>query len=228
MNRVLIAATLAGLAMIVAGQAIGEPSLGRPPVVVSTDLTEPWVIQLKRGHRAALSYPTLRRVAFRPAPSRQATARTGNRAINPAFLTKTVRYATSQAKGTIVIDTDARYLYLVLGDGKARRYGVGVGRPGFEWTGVNRISRKAEWPRWVPPAEMRLRQPDLPMSMAGGVDNPLGARALYLGSTLYRIHGSDQPWTIGQAVSSGCIRLRNEDVIDLYERVGVGTKVIVT
>jgi lipoprotein-anchoring transpeptidase ErfK/SrfK len=109
----------------------------------------------------------------------------------------------------------------------ARRYGVGVGRPGFEWAGTHTITRTAEWPDWVPPEEMLQRRPDLPRQMAGGPDNPLGARALYLGSTLYRIHGSNEPWTIGHAVSSGCIRMRNEDVIDLYERVKVGTKVVV-
>ena len=110
-------------------------------------------------------------------------------------------------------------------DGTARRYGVGVGKPGFEWAGTHRVTRKAEWPDWRPPAAMRKRRPELPAFMAGGPENPLGARALYLGSTLYRIHGSNQPWTIGHAVSSGCIRMRNEDVMDLYERVRVGTKV---
>ena len=109
----------------------------------------------------------------------------------------------------------------------AKRYGVGVGRPGFEWAGVHHVTRKAKWPGWTPPEEMRQRVPNLPVHMAGGVDNPLGARALYLGSTLYRIHGSNQPWTIGHAVSSGCIRMRNQDVVDLYDRVKVGTKVIV-
>jgi lipoprotein-anchoring transpeptidase ErfK/SrfK len=115
----------------------------------------------------------------------------------------------------------------VLGDGKAMRYGVGVGREGFQWSGVNRITRKAEWPGWTPPPAMRKRRPDLPLYMEGGPNNPLGARALYIGSTFYRIHGSNEPWTIGQAVSSGCIRMVNEDVIDLYDRVKVGTKVVV-
>ncbi len=138
-----------------------------------------------------------------------------------------VLYPTSEARGTIIIDTEARYLYLVLGNGKAMRYGVGVGRPGFQWAGAHRITRKAEWPDWVPPEEMRQRVPKLPVRMDGGPDNPLGARALYLGSTLYRIHGSNEPWTIGHAVSSGCIRMRNEDVIDLYDRVEVGTRVVV-
>ncbi|CAN5236239.1 hypothetical protein BH10PSE9_BH10PSE9_08740 [soil metagenome] len=149
------------------------------------------------------------------------------RATDPAFLPAMVSYSTDEARGTIVIDTNARYLYFVLGDGKAMRYGVGVGRPGFEWAGSHRVTRKAEWPDWVPPDEMRDRVPNLPVRMEGGPNNPLGARAMYLGSTLYRIHGSNEPWTIGHAVSSGCIRMRNEDVIDLYERVEVGTKVVV-
>ncbi|MHA1553898.1 MAG: L,D-transpeptidase [Alphaproteobacteria bacterium] len=151
----------------------------------------------------------------------------GRGGINPAYLPKLVRIETKYPKGTIIVDTRIRYLFLVLGDGTAMRYGVGVGRRGFEWKGTQRISRKAEWPSWTPPAAMRKRQPGLPVHMAGGPDNPLGARALYLGSTLYRIHGSNQPWTIGQAVSSGCIRMRNEDVVELYRRVRVGAKVVV-
>jgi lipoprotein-anchoring transpeptidase ErfK/SrfK len=138
-----------------------------------------------------------------------------------------VDYAGTEKTGTIVIDTSARFLYLVQGEGKALRYGVGVGRPGFEWAGRKIVTRKAEWPDWRPPAEMLQRRPDLPVFMAGGPKNPLGARALYLGSSLYRIHGSNEPHTIGQAVSSGCIRMRNDDVIDLYERVTIGTEVIV-
>ena len=138
-----------------------------------------------------------------------------------------VEYATKYKPGTIVIETDERRLYLVLEDGKALKYGVGVGREGFTWSGTNRISRKAEWPGWTPPAQMRKRVPDLPAYMPGGPDNPLGARALYIGSTLYRVHGTSEPWTIGQAVSSGCIRLTNEDVTDLYERVQVGATVVV-
>ncbi|HSM40891.1 MAG TPA: L,D-transpeptidase [Afifellaceae bacterium] len=129
---------------------------------------------------------------------------------------------------TIIIDTTERRLYYVMEDGKAIKYGVGVGREGFQWAGTNRISRKAEWPGWTPPPAMRKRQPDLPTYMEGGINNPLGARALYIGSTIYRIHGSNEPWTIGQAVSSGCIRMTNDDVTHLYERVKVGTKVVVT
>jgi lipoprotein-anchoring transpeptidase ErfK/SrfK len=128
---------------------------------------------------------------------------------------------------TIIVDTSERRLYFVLGDGRAIRYGVGVGRQGFQWSGTHRITRKAEWPGWTPPAAMRKRQPGLPTYMEGGPNNPLGARAMYIGSTLYRIHGSNQPWSIGQAVSSGCIRMTNDDVIDLYEQVAVGTKVVV-
>ncbi len=138
-----------------------------------------------------------------------------------------VSYDGPQRPGTIVINTSERRLYFVMGDGKAVRYGVGVGRPGFDWAGSQSITRKAEWPGWTPPPQMLKRRPDLPRHMVGGPDNPLGARALYLGSTLYRIHGSNEPETIGQAVSSGCIRMLNEDVIDLYERVKVGTRVVV-
>ncbi len=138
-----------------------------------------------------------------------------------------VNYPTHHAPGTIIVSSAERRLYLVLGDGKALRYGVGVGRPGFEWKGEQRITMKREWPDWRPPAEMLKRRPDLPRHMAGGEDNPLGARAMYLGSSIYRIHGSNEPETIGNAVSSGCIRMTNEDVTDLYERVKVGAKVVV-
>jgi lipoprotein-anchoring transpeptidase ErfK/SrfK len=149
------------------------------------------------------------------------------RGLDPMYLPQVVDYAGPHRAGTVVIDTPNKFLYLVQGDGKARRYGIGVGRPGFEWAGVKSITRKAEWPDWRPPAAMLQRRPDLPRYMAGGPENPMGARGLYLGSSLYRIHGTNEPHTIGQAVSSGCIRMRNEDVTDLYERVRVGTKVIV-
>jgi lipoprotein-anchoring transpeptidase ErfK/SrfK len=138
-----------------------------------------------------------------------------------------VTFATREAPGTIIIDTGNTYLYLVLGNGQAMRYGVGVGRQGFTWTGVQTISRKAEWPDWFPPSEMIARQPYLPRFVAGGPGNPLGARAMYLGSSEYRIHGTNDPTTIGKFVSSGCIRLTNEDVSDLFSRVTVGTKVVV-
>jgi lipoprotein-anchoring transpeptidase ErfK/SrfK len=138
-----------------------------------------------------------------------------------------VGYATREAPGTIIIDTPNTYLYYVLGGGQAIRYGIGVGRDGFTWSGVQSITKKAEWPDWTPPPEMIARQPYLPRQMAGGPGNPLGARAMYLGGTVYRIHGTNAPGTIGTHVSSGCIRLTNEDVSDLYSRVNVGTKVIV-
>jgi lipoprotein-anchoring transpeptidase ErfK/SrfK len=138
-----------------------------------------------------------------------------------------VYYPGNYAPGTIVINTAERRLYLVQPGGTALRYGIGVGRDGFRWRGVHRITAKREWPDWRPPAEMRRRRPDLPDYMEGGIENPLGARALYLGSTLYRIHGSNEPETIGQAVSSGCFRMTNEDVVDLYDRVSVGATVVV-
>ena len=138
-----------------------------------------------------------------------------------------VAYDSNQPAGTIVIDTAHTFLYLTLGNGKAMRYGIGVGREGFTWSGVQTISRKAEWPDWIPPAEMVARQPYLPRWVGGGPGNPLGARAMYLGNTDYRIHGTNDPTTIGKHVSSGCIRLRNADVEDLYGRVDVGAKVVV-
>jgi lipoprotein-anchoring transpeptidase ErfK/SrfK len=138
-----------------------------------------------------------------------------------------VAYATREAPGTIVVDTPNTYLYYVLGNGRAVRYGIGVGREGFAFAGVKTVGRKAEWPDWTPPAEMIERQPYLPRWMAGGPGNPMGARALYLADTLYRIHGTNEPSSIGQRVSSGCIRMLNEDVVDLYERVRVGARVVV-
>jgi lipoprotein-anchoring transpeptidase ErfK/SrfK len=138
-----------------------------------------------------------------------------------------VRYRTKEATGTIIIDTPKTYLYYVLGGGQAVRYGIGVGRAGFTWSGVKTVARMSEWPDWLPPADMIKRQPYLPRWMAGGPHNPLGARAIYLSGTLYRIHGTNAPSTIGKHVSSGCIRMLNEDVIDLYGRVRVGTKVVV-
>ena len=143
------------------------------------------------------------------------------------FRRQEVNYDGHERPGTIIIDTPDRFLYFVEPGGRAIRYGVGVGRPGFEWSGVKFVSRKAEWPGWTPPSQMMLRRPDLPAHMDGGMDNPLGARALYLGSSLFRIHGTNEPETIGHNVSSGCIRMMNEDVIDLYNRTPVGTKVIV-
>jgi lipoprotein-anchoring transpeptidase ErfK/SrfK len=166
---------------------------------------------------------------YSPAQRRKVVA--PQRIFDPAFLPAVVDDPTGEKPGTIVIDTEARYLYYVLADGRAKRYGVGVGREGFGWSGRVAVGRKAEWPTWTPPAEMRRRQPNLPLSMAGGPGNPLGARALYLydgkRDTMFRIHGSNEPWTIGHAVSSGCIRMRNEDVIELYGRAAVGTRVVV-
>jgi len=148
--------------------------------------------------------------------------------VMPARLKRqVVNYASREAPGTIIIDTPNTYLYLVMGNGQAVRYGIGVGRDGFTWSGTQTITKKSEWPDWTPPAEMIARQPYLPRHMAGGPGNPLGARAMYLGGTVYRIHGTNAPETIGTHVSSGCLRLTNEDVSDLYSRVNVGTKVIV-
>ncbi len=201
-----------------------------------------WILQqnarqnpFQRAHKPRIDSPS--RVAHAPRYDNNAARayianETARRGVDPDFLPATVDYYSDHKKGTIIIETNTRYLYLILGDGKARRFGVGVGKEGFEWRGTEKISRKAEWPSWRPPAEMIARERekgrDLPVFMEGGPANPLGARALYLGSTLYRIHGTNQPWSIGQAVSSGCIRMRNEDVIELYESVPVGAKVIVS
>ena len=162
-----------------------------------------------------------------PMMQQEQAADPAQRPLDPRFEKQDVEYHGKEGAGTVVIDTPNKFLYLVEGDGKALRYGIGVGRPGFTWAGVKEVSSKREWPDWTPPPEMLKRRPDLPQHMAGGPENPLGARALYLGSSLYRIHGSNEPWTIGTAVSSGCIRMRNEDVIDLYGRVHIGTKVVV-
>ncbi|MGD0763994.1 MAG: L,D-transpeptidase [Roseiarcus sp.] len=158
------------------------------------------------------------------APSEPADA---DAAPSEEYRRQEVDYSGPGGPGAIVIDTAKKFLFLIKPNGRAIRYGVGVGRPGFEWSGVELVSRKAEWPDWTPPPQMLLRRPDLPTHMDGGPDNPLGARALYLGSSMFRIHGTNEPETIGQNVSSGCIRMMNEDVIDLYDRVRVGAKVIV-
>jgi lipoprotein-anchoring transpeptidase ErfK/SrfK len=163
-----------------------------------------------------------------PANFLQLKASSGKKVrLDPRFMRQVVPYRTEQAAGTIVVNTGEKFLYLVLGKGKALRYGIGTARDGFEWSGTHKITRKAEWPGWTPPAEMKKRRPDLPDYMPGGPNNPLGARALYIGSTLYRIHGTNEPWTIGGDVSSGCIRMVNDDVVDLYARVKIGAKVIV-
>jgi lipoprotein-anchoring transpeptidase ErfK/SrfK len=165
--------------------------------------------------------PSFQAPVERAAPDERATE-------TPAHLRRQiVNYRTNERPGTIIIDTPNTYLYFVLGNGRAMRYGIGVGRDGFTWSGTQTVTRMAEWPSWTPPAEMIARQPYLPRFMAGGPGNPMGARAMYLGNTIYRIHGTNAPETIGQRVSSGCIRLTNEDVSDLYSRVQVGTRVVV-
>ena len=179
------------------------------------------------GREVAPPRPQADVLASRGEPIEQVQVAADPRAVDPKFLKQVVAYSGSEPAGTIVIDTPQRFLFLVQGDGTAVRYGIGVGKPGFAWAGEKKVSAKKEWPDWTPPPEMLQRRPDLPHFMAGGPENPLGARAMYLGSSLYRIHGSNEPWTIGQAVSSGCIRMRNEDVIDLYGKVKVGTKVVV-
>ncbi|WP_084327338.1 L,D-transpeptidase [Salinarimonas rosea] len=165
----------------------------------------------------------------RPAPAapQVAAVRPGGGAIADIYRRQVVGYDGPHAPGTVVVDTRNKFLFLVQEGGTALRYGVGVGREGFSWRGTERITRKAEWPDWRPPAAMRRRQPELPAFMPGGPSNPLGARALYLGDTLYRIHGTNEPGSIGRAMSSGCIRMMNDDVVDLYQRVRVGTRVVV-
>jgi len=143
------------------------------------------------------------------------------------YIRQVVPYKTSQRVGTIIVNTAEKHLYLVLKNGYAMRYGIGVGRTGFQWSGTHKLTSKRKWPGWTPPAEMRIRQPELPKYMPGGIDNPLGARALYIGSTLYRLHGTTEPWSIGKSVSSGCIRLTNQDIIDLHDRARIGAKIIV-
>src|SRR5262245_35362280 len=197
-----------------------EPDATRPPLPISRG-------QIGAGQadpNATGTAPDSHMAALPP----EVRPETGPRKqLPPQFRRTLVDYSTKEPAGTIIIDTPNTYLYLVLGQGKALRYGVGVGREGFTWSGAEKVSRVAEWPDWTPPEEMIVRQPYLPRFMAGGETNPLGARALYLGKTVYRIHGTNQPSTIGTFVSSGCIRLTNEDVTDLYTRVKVGTRVVV-
>jgi len=187
-------------------------------LVAATTMVVDWAVAAPLGH-------TMNMRADQMAPVEEQTEQGYE---TPAhFKRQIVAYNGSEAPGTIIIDTPNTYLYLVLGNGQAMRYGIGVGREGFTWAGAERVSKMSEWPDWHPPAEMIERQPYLPRFMAGGEGNPLGARALYLGKTLYRIHGTNQPSTIGKYVSSGCIRLTNEDVIDLYNRVKMGSIVVV-
>jgi lipoprotein-anchoring transpeptidase ErfK/SrfK len=270
----LLLAAVAAVSVPLGGAVAASRYGPRPPVVLSPDLTAPWVMQLRVKPTAGPATPErttmtpaggpptaiLRGEAplsgrslqyYPPAPAaagqRQSATQTPRAVreaalmrpskkaiapgIDPKYLPQEVAYDGPQKPGTIIIDTNKRFLYYVEKGGKAERYGVGVGRPGFEWAGTHKITRKAEWPEWRPPQEMLAREKAkgriLPVMMPGGPANPLGARALYIGSTLYRIHGTNQPWTIGRAVSSGCIRMRNKDVISLYGRVKVGTKVVV-
>jgi lipoprotein-anchoring transpeptidase ErfK/SrfK len=187
----------------------------------------PPAAQAAPGDAASAPAPLATALANDPDAAAAANGDDGHPPVDPKYDRQIVDYGTKEPPGTIIIDTPNKFLYLVEDGGKAMRYGIGVGRPGFTWAGVKTITAKHEWPDWRPPEAMLKRQPELPRFMAGGPQNPLGARAMYLGSTDYRIHGSNEPWTIGHNVSSGCIRLRNADVIDLYGRVKVGTKVVV-
>jgi lipoprotein-anchoring transpeptidase ErfK/SrfK len=191
----------------------------RPPRPLGPDMQTPYQVPRSVAPSAPRNLASL--------PPEDQPEQGASRELPPQFRRQLVSYAGKEPAGTLVIDTSNTFLYLVLGDGKAVRYGIGVGREGFAWSGSERISRMAEWPDWHPPAEMIEREPHLPRFMAGGEGNPLGARALYLGKTLYRIHGTNQPSTIGTFVSSGCIRLTNADIEDLYSRIQVGARVVV-
>jgi lipoprotein-anchoring transpeptidase ErfK/SrfK len=208
-NRTLAHGRRAGYCagmLVVAAAALWSGSAGAQALAMS----EPTV--------GSTGYETFANRSFRADPDANVPARLHRQIVN---------YSTSEAPGTIIVDTPNTYLYFVLGGGKAVRYGIGVGRDGFTWSGTKTIERKSEWPDWLPPAEMLQRQPYLPRFMAGGPGNPLGARAMYLSGSVYRIHGTNKPSSIGTHVSSGCIRMLNEDVIDLYSRTHVGTKVVV-
>ena len=198
----------------------GQSRHGRPVNQLQAGVQQPYVSGQQVYVPAQPMYGQPQYVIQASLPPQRAAA-------DPRYLKQVVDYDGNEPPGTIVINTPDKFLYLVQENGTALRYGIGVGRPGFTWAGEHEVTAKREWPDWRPPKEMLARRPDLPRYMEGGPDNPLGARALYLGSTLYRIHGSNEPWTIGTQVSSGCIRMRNEDVIDLYERVKLGTKVVV-
>lgn len=218
-------AVVLGGPVVLSGAALAEykPRASAPPLMLSPDIAGPWELSVPRSEAKKLRKKTQQASRSTQPVKKQRLSRT----IPKQYLPTVVRYPTRHKPGTVVIDTTTRYLYLVQADGMARRYGVGVGRPGFEWSGMHKVTAKREWPDWRPPAAMLKRRPDLPRFMPGGPRNPLGARALYLGSTLYRIHGSNEPWTIGRAVSSGCIRMRNEDVSELYKLVPVGAQVYV-
>jgi len=237
---IAIFASSAAQAQFTSLGAPGQPLPQTPPMVMAVPAPPPMRSDLgggfieflfgNRGPRVASPPPNLYYAPPQPvyanAPATAALEQPpAHFQMDPRFLRQEVAYSGKQAPGTIVIDTPNHFLYLVEEGGKALRYGIGVGRPGFTWSGDYSVSAKKKWPDWVPPKEMLERQPYLPHFMAGGPQNPLGARALYLGSTLYRIHGSNEPWTIGHNVSSGCIRMRNADVIDLYDRVKIGARV---
>ena len=219
---------LSGLAVAV-GQTAAQSHSRSPP------LFQPWAVPDRSGGLPDIYGSSARSprfpadVARRPAGAGflEETFNGAVRGLPSRLRRQHVDYAAKEPVGTIIVDTANTYLYLVLGSGRALRYGIGVGREGFTWAGRERISRMAEWPDWRPPAEMIERDPGLPRFVPGGLTNPLGARALYLGNTLYRIHGTNDVSTIGTYASSGCIRLRNEDIIDLYQRVTVGTEVVV-
>jgi lipoprotein-anchoring transpeptidase ErfK/SrfK len=201
-----------------------QPAQSQPPVIARQP-AEAGVVRPPGEVGGGQAAPVQQSVASLPPEDQPETGEP--KALDPKYKKQLADYRGSEPAGTIIIDTTNKFLFLTLGGGKALRYGIGVGREGFTWAGSERVSRMAEWPDWHPPAEMIERQPYLPRMMAGGNGNPLGARALYLGKTLYRIHGTNQPSTIGSNVSSGCIRLLNEDIEDLYSRVQVGTRVVV-
>jgi lipoprotein-anchoring transpeptidase ErfK/SrfK len=215
-----------GAILVTAGAVLGMQSASAQTLAYSatSSMRHPASIVTPFAAQQAYAYAPVQQQPYEslvPEPAETAAA------VPEHLRRQIVNYPTREAPGTIIVDTPNTYLYYVLGGGKAVRYGIGVGREGFTWSGVRSIERKAEWPDWVPPPEMIQRQPYLPRFMAGGEGNPLGARAMYIGGTVYRIHGTNAPSTIGQNVSSGCIRMLNEDVVDLYERVKIGTKVVV-
>lgn len=254
---VVAGASLASTAFFATDALANERYATPPNIILSPNLTAPWLMQM--SHRPIRNrqqrYIAPRQQVHHATPDRYKSNaylhnQQGTRlsyvarpqqnpkkkiyvkpGMDPRFLPQIVNYQSDHKAGTIIISTDNKYLFLVMENGKARRYGVGVGKQGFTWSGTQKITRKAEWPGWTPPAEMIAREKKkgriLPAHMPGGPKNPLGARALYLGSTMYRIHGTTQPWSIGLNISSGCIRMRNEDVTDLYQRVKIGTKVVV-
>jgi len=227
MSRFHLSALVFGFVLFGAQHAYADPYFGetivRPPALIPQAGRPSRTYQ--RDHDVTGSIPQSAPPVVAPVMSAAVTE--GSPDLPPELRRQLVNYGGQEAPGTIIIDTDHTLLYLVVQRGQAIRYGVGVGRDGFRWSGRQTITRTAQWPDWYPPSEMIDRQPYLPRFMAGGPGNPLGARALYLGSSVYRIHGTNDPKTIGQFISSGCIRLLNEDIADLYSRVGVGTPVVV-